>query len=183
MKTVKTPAGTVLPLTNLKGKDYLMVAYRLQWFNETEHSFEIDTNFLLLTDEQTVARANVRVLNKEGKLVKQASATKRETKKDFPDHTEKAETSAVGRALAMLGYGTQFAVSDLDEGTRLADSPVVVVPNDAYKPHPVETTEAKPAAVASFKKNTFKKPAAQTAAPVNPGQVAVTTNSDSEWSS
>ena len=36
MKTVQTPKGTVLPLTNLKGKDYLMVAYRIQWFNEIE---------------------------------------------------------------------------------------------------------------------------------------------------
>ena len=52
-------------------------------------------------------------------------STKRETKKDFSDHTEKAETSAVGRALAMLGYGTQFAISDLDEGDRIVDSPVL----------------------------------------------------------
>ena len=36
---------------------------------------------------------------------------------------EKAETKAVGRALAMLGYGTQFA-PELDEGERIVDSPV-----------------------------------------------------------
>lgn len=125
MKTVQTAKGTVLPLTNLKGKDYLMVAYRIQWFNEEVPNFTIHTDFVSLTDEQTVARATVTILDKEGKVVKTASATKRETKKDFSDHTEKAETSAIGRALAMLGYGTQFAVADLDEGDRLADSPVV----------------------------------------------------------
>lgn len=124
-KTVTTPKGTALPLVNLKGKDYLMVGHRLQWFNEAETNFRIETDFLLVTDEQTVARAVVTVFDKEGKEIKRASATKRETKKDFPDHTEKAETSAVGRALAMLGYGTQFALSDLDEGDRLADSPIV----------------------------------------------------------
>lgn len=125
MKTVQTAKGTVLPLTNLKGKDYLMVAYRIQWFNEEVSNFTINTDFISLTDEQTVARATVTILNKEGFAIKSASATKRETKKDFSDHTEKAETSAIGRALAMLGYGTQFAVADLDEGDRLADSPVV----------------------------------------------------------
>lgn len=123
-KTVKTPKGTELPLINLKGKDYLMVAYRIQWFNEEVPNFVIDTNYLLLTDDQTVAQAMVTILDKDGKVTKRATATKRETKKDFSDHTEKAETSAVGRCLALLGYGTQFAVADLDEGTRLADSPL-----------------------------------------------------------
>jgi len=126
-KTVKTPGGTELPLVNLKGKDYLMVAHRLQWFNEVEKNFEISTEFLLVTEEQTICKAQVVVKDAEGKVIRQAQATKRETKKDFPDHTEKAETAAVGRALAMLGYGTQFALSDLSEGERLVDSPLVSV--------------------------------------------------------
>lgn len=125
MKTVKTPKGTELPLIGLKGKDYLQVAHRLVWFNETAERFRVETDFLLITDEQTVARAKVTVFNAEGVEVKAATATKRETKKDFPDHTEKAETGAIGRALALMGYGTQFAIADLDEGDRLADSPVV----------------------------------------------------------
>lgn len=126
-KTVKTPLGTELPLVNLKGKDYLMVGHRLQWFNEVEKNFDIHTEFLLVNDEQTICKAHVVVKDNEGNIIRQAQATKRETKKDFSDHTEKAETSAIGRALAMLGYGTQFAISDLDEGQRLADSPVVNV--------------------------------------------------------
>lgn len=128
-KTVQTPNGTVLPLVNLKGKDYLMVGHRLQWFNEVEKHFDISTEFLLVTDEQTICKAHVIVRDAEGKVIRQAQATKRETKKDFPDHTEKAETSAIGRALAILGYGTQFALSDLEEGQRLADSPVLDVKN------------------------------------------------------
>jgi hypothetical protein len=46
-----------------------------------------------------------------------------ETKTDFGDYVEKAETKAVGRALAFLGYGTAQAM-DLDEGGSVADSPV-----------------------------------------------------------
>lgn len=122
-KTVKSPKGNDLPLINLKGKDYLMVAHRIQWLNEAVENFTVSTEFLSIDDTQTVARALVQVF-KDGKLVKSATATKRETKQDFSDHTEKAETAAIGRALAMLGYGTQFAIADLDEGDRIADTPL-----------------------------------------------------------
>lgn len=162
MKTVTTPKGTALPLANLKGKDYLMVAHRLQWFNEAETNFRIETDFLLVNDDQTVARAVVTVFDKEGKEVKRASATKRETKKDFSDHTEKAETSAVGRALAMLGYGTQFAISDLDEGDRIVDSPVVDARSASSST--VTNLEATVGAVADIKKaGSFRKTAAKKA--------------------
>ena len=163
-KIVNTPKGTALPLVNLKGRDYLMVGHRLQWFNEVEQRFRIETEFLLITEEQTVARAKVTVFDTEGREIKTAMATKRETKKDFPDHTEKAETSAVGRALAMLGYGTQFALSDLDEGDRLADSPVVdtrpqtvsaVATVASLQTAVAEATEPKKAG--SFRKTAAKK--------------------------
>ncbi len=123
-KTVFTKKGTELPLVNLKGKDYLMVAYRIQWMNEEVPNFDINTELVSVDDEQTIARAQVVLKNEQGNVVKSATATKRETRKDFSDHTEKAETAAIGRALAMLGYGTQFAIADLDEGQRLADSPL-----------------------------------------------------------
>jgi hypothetical protein len=169
MKTVTTPKGTALPLANLKGKDYLMVAHRLQWFNEAETNFRIETDFLLVNDDQTVARATVTVFDKEGKEVKRASATKRETKKDFSDQTEKAETSAVGRALAMLGYGTQFAISDLDEGDRIVDSPVLdtrgaASSSSAASSAAVSALEAGVGSIAdikkagSFRKTPAKKP-------------------------
>ena len=52
-----------------------------------------------------------------------ATGTKSETAASFPDYIEKAETGAIGRALAGLGYGTQFA-PELDEENRIVDSPV-----------------------------------------------------------
>lgn len=45
-----------------------------------------------------------------------------ETLSDFRDYFEKAETKAIGRALAALGYGTLFAL-ELDEGEAIADTP------------------------------------------------------------
>lgn len=48
-----------------------------------------------------------------------------ETPRDFSDYIEKAETKAIGRALAALGYGTQFVESELEgkQGPRPVDSP------------------------------------------------------------
>ena len=52
-----------------------------------------------------------------------AQGTKSETAAGFQDHLEKSETGAIGRALALCGFGTQFA-PEFDEGDRLADSPL-----------------------------------------------------------
>jgi hypothetical protein len=51
------------------------------------------------------------------------TGTKSEKAASFPDFIEKAETGAIGRALAALGFGTQFA-PELDEQHRIVDSPV-----------------------------------------------------------
>jgi hypothetical protein len=176
-KTVTTPKGTKLPLTNLKGKDYLMVAYRIQWMNEEHKNFEITTEFPMVNDEQTIARATVKLWMDDGSF-KVASATKRETKKDFSDHTEKAETAAIGRALAMLGFGTQFAISDLDEGDRIVDSPVANV-KESKEAENVQHPDELPLKKAS----SFRKPKA-TESVANPKQEspAITKEQEEEWS-
>lgn len=123
-ESARTKSGIELPLMDLKGKAYMMVCYRLLWLNEDVVKFTISTEFPVLTDEQAVARATVHIYDEAGNLVKSSTATKRETKKDFPDFTEKAETGAIGRAVTLLGFGTQFALADLDEGSRIVDSPL-----------------------------------------------------------
>ena len=52
-----------------------------------------------------------------------ATGTKSEKAASFPDFIEKAETGSIGRALAALGYGTQFA-PELNEEHRIVDAPV-----------------------------------------------------------
>jgi uncharacterized protein involved in propanediol utilization len=123
-KTVKTPKGTELPLINLKGKDYLQVAHRLQWLNEAVENFTIETVIIKAEKDESIVRSIVTLFSKEGKVIKSVSATKREDAKGFADHLEKAETGSIGRCLALCGFGTQFAVSDLDEGDRIVDAPV-----------------------------------------------------------
>lgn len=127
-KTFKTPKGTELELMNLKGKDYLIVANRLLWFVEEVEKYSIETNFLALTEDSCVAHTSITVLDKDGRPTKHVTGTKKETKKDFADFVEKVETGSLGRALAYLGYGTQFAQQDMEEGMRLADAPLAAGP-------------------------------------------------------
>ena len=106
-------------LMKLKGKDYLQVMWRLVWFREEKPLWCIDTKLEQLTEDHAVFSA--KIFDENG--VQKAAGYGSESIKDFHDFIEKAETKSVGRALAMLGYGTQFA-PELDEEERIVDSPV-----------------------------------------------------------
>lgn len=136
MKSHTTKAGTVLPMLNLRGKDYLEVKYRIVWFREERPDWSIETEFTHMADKSACAKATVR--DTSGRIV--ATSHKIEAASHFPDFAEKAETGAIGRALALLGYGTQFCGEEMDEGKRIVDSPVgheKVAPKDrpASDPH------------------------------------------------
>ncbi len=122
---VTTKKGTTLPLMNLKGKPYMQVAHRIVWFNEEVKSYSITSEFISLTEERAVVKTTVTILDDNGKVVRSAQATKAEDRKSFADFIEKAETGSLGRAITSLGYGTAYAIADLDEGDRIIDSPVV----------------------------------------------------------
>jgi hypothetical protein len=135
-------------LMQIKGrdgiKDYLPVQWRLVWFRSVCPLGTIETEMLHL-DLDRVTEEETLVWNAENKcneqVVKQASGfvvfravvkdgkggigtgTKSEKASSFPDFIEKAETGAIGRALAALGYGTQFA-PELNEEHRIVDAPV-----------------------------------------------------------
>ncbi len=109
-------------LTKLRGKsgDYLEVKWRLVWFRDRHPEGEIETSLLHLDLEKGIAVFKATVKDTAGAS---ADGHGSESAKDFGDYIEKAETKAIGRALAALGYGTQFA-PELEEGERIVDSPV-----------------------------------------------------------
>ena len=108
-------------LTLIKGQKYLEVKYRLVWFRQDHPDWTIETEPLEINTEKQYVIFRAKVLDKGGRLI--ANGTKTETKNGFFDYLEKAETGAVGRALALCGYGTQFA-PELEEAERIVDSPI-----------------------------------------------------------
>lgn len=124
MKTFTTSKGSSLPILSLRGKDYLEVKYRLVWFREEKPHWGIETEVVSTTANSACAKATVR--DEQGRVI--ATAHKCEDQAGFPDYLEKAETGAIGRALALIGYGTQFCSDQLDEGERIVDAPAARVP-------------------------------------------------------
>jgi len=112
-------------LTKLKGRDYLEVKWRLLWLRTEHADAEIATELVQFAPDLAVIKATVRV---PGQGVATGHAT--QCPADFNEWLEKCETKAVGRALAMLGYGTQFATElewERDESgqvAHVADAPV-----------------------------------------------------------
>ena len=105
--------------------DYLPVAARIAWFRKEHPDWSIITKIIQLANKAVIMKAIIK--DKDGRII--ATARKRETEIGFPDYIEKAETGAIGRALAMCGYGTLQA-PEFDESDRLADSPVEKAQSD-----------------------------------------------------
>src|ERR1700690_4123620 len=97
-RSLKTAKGTELPLLNLRGKEYLEVKYRLVWFREEKPDWGIQTKLDIdFKEKRCVAHAEI--LDTTGRVI--ATAHKVEDFQGFPDYSEKAETGAIGRALAL----------------------------------------------------------------------------------
>lgn len=99
--------------------DYLPVAARIAWFRKDHPDWSIITKTVQLANKAVVMKAIIK--DAQGRVI--ATARKKETEIGFADYIEKAETGAVGRALAMCGYGTLQA-PEFDESDRLADAPI-----------------------------------------------------------
>jgi hypothetical protein len=139
------PREHLIELKSRQGtQEYLPVQWRLVWFREACPEGEILTELITL-DLDRETQEEVYVWNAEArrseKVIRRAkgyalfkatvkdgkggSATgyKSEKAASFSEYAEKAETGSIGRALAALGYGTQFA-PELNEEHRIVDAPV-----------------------------------------------------------
>ncbi len=108
-------------LTRISGADYLEVKWRLVWFRNENPNGRIQTELMSHVDNTAVFRACVEIPDAGS-----STGWGSESADDFGDYIEKAETKALGRALAALGYGTQFC-PDFEFGAadnRVVDSPI-----------------------------------------------------------
>jgi len=116
-------------LISLKGKAYLEVKWRLVWFRQEHPHWGIKTELVKFDPDAKYAIFHATITDENGRVV--AEGTKMEDSKGFADYLEKAETGSIGRALGILGYGTQFA-PEFDEvdptvaNPRIVDAPVSI---------------------------------------------------------
>jgi hypothetical protein len=102
--------------------DYLEVKWRVLMFRERYPHGVISTEEITVDLDRGYARYKATVEDGEGG---HATGYGTETQADFGDFCERAETRAVGRALALAGFGTQFVGQDLTEGEHIVDAPVI----------------------------------------------------------
>jgi hypothetical protein len=102
---------------------YLDVKWRLTWFRQAYPEGFIETVEVEVNDKS--ARIEATAYDKDPALggKKLGMGRRLVYACDFHDYIEKAETQAIGRALAVAGFGTQFC-EEFDEEDTFADSPV-----------------------------------------------------------
>ena len=129
-------ANSEIKTTDIRGKKYATVAERIAAFRKVYPDGKIDTHITKLEDGLCIITA--RVWNDEGNLLATGTAYEKEGSSNInrTSFIENCETSAVGRALGMAGFGLIGAVATADEIDRaqeqldrlerddLADSPI-----------------------------------------------------------
>jgi uncharacterized protein YbdZ (MbtH family) len=133
----KQPFDPAQYLSNFDGRDYLEVKWRIMWLRSEHPDARIATEIVQHNEEAGFAlfRAEVEIPS-GGKSTGWGS----ETVRDFHDYIEAAETKALGRALASLGYGTQFCTDyDFSANARPGRDQVVDAPVNLADPRNLVT--------------------------------------------
>ena len=125
-------------LVNLKGRgEYLEVKWRLLWLRTEHPDAVVETECKRMEEREAVFFCRITIPGAGS-----ATGWGSETAGDFRDFLEKAETKAIGRACAALGYGTQFCQDhDFAQGNfspapgamRVVDAPVDLTSNRATR--------------------------------------------------
>lgn len=99
----------------VKGKEYAEVNQRIKAFRMCFPNGSISTEVLALADGIVTMRATV--CNEEGQVLGTGTAQEKETSSfiNKTSYIENCETSAVGRALGMCGFGIDTSVASAEE--------------------------------------------------------------------
>jgi hypothetical protein len=103
--------------TNIKGKEYVEVNQRVLFFR-TEAKYEgwtIENELVAIDSETCIIKSTIRDNN--GRVISSAHAQEDRTSSmiNKTSYVENCETSAVGRALAMLGIGIETSIASSNE--------------------------------------------------------------------
>ena len=138
--------------TNIRGKQYVEVNERIKFFRQEEQykHWSLITEFPVLDSEQCVCKASI--ADTEHRIIATGHAHEVQGSSNInkTSYVENCETSAIGRALAMLGIGIDTSIASANE---VSDA----IAKQEASDEPVENIMEK--AVAYIKSQTDKKKA------------------------
>lgn len=97
-------------IVNIRGKEYMTVALRVQQFREAHPDWSIVTQIVHRDENEVVMVATI--LNDQGRIIATGHAEEKRKASQINSTSalENCETSAIGRALAGAGFGgSEFA--------------------------------------------------------------------------
>jgi hypothetical protein len=105
----------LIKTTDIKGKDYAEVNQRIKAFRKLDPNGSIETEIISLENGVCVIKATVK--DAAGKILGVGHAYEKENSTfiNKTSYIENCETSAVGRALGMLGIGIDTSVASYEE--------------------------------------------------------------------
>lgn len=146
---IRAPFDPSQHLSRVNGNAYLEVDQRVAWFRDRYPDGQIVTELLDHRADSAIFRATVTAIAPGGVICGRATGHGSETAGDFRDYLEKAETKALGRALAALGFGTQFVVNHEDDAPRRVVDAPVPMRQERRDPRPAATPKPAPAETAA----------------------------------
>ena len=103
--------------TNIRGKQYVEVNERIKFFRQEEEykNWTLSTEFTALDSDMCVCKAIV--ANPEQRIIASGHAheTQGSSNINKTSYVENCETSAIGRALAMMGIGIDTSIASANE--------------------------------------------------------------------
>ena len=103
--------------TNIRGKQYVEVNERIKFFRQEEQykHWSLITEFPMLDSEQCVCKASI--ADTEHRIIATGHAHEVQGSSNInkTSYVENCETSAIGRALAMLGIGIDTSIASANE--------------------------------------------------------------------
>ena len=118
-------ANEQIKTTDIKGKDYAEVNQRLKAFRMVYPQGIIETR--LLSNENGVCIFRAEIMNEKGQLLGTGTAYEKEDSSfiNKTSYIENCETSAVGRALGMCGFGIDVSVASAEEVQNAINNQVI----------------------------------------------------------
>ena len=103
--------------TNIRGKQYVEVNERIKFFRQEDEykNWTISTEFTALDSEMCVCKCIIADVNQRVIATGHAHEERSSSHINKTSYVENCETSAIGRALAMMGIGIDTSIASANE--------------------------------------------------------------------